>query len=177
MSRHLMLLAAASMILLAAPAGAAEKCDLPCVFEDDFEKGADRWQPTDPAAWRIAETDGGKVYNHVHDEEVFKEAKEKGVTRSMVAIEKACYDENTKIFAIGNAPTALFVLMDLIKQGKVKPELIIGVPIGFAQWIALRRAASISILWVLSISAGLLMGLELIPILGGIWGFADDESL
>lgn len=74
---------------------------------------------------------GGKVYNHVHDEEVFKEAKEKGITRSMVAIEKACYDENTKIFAIGNAPTALFVLIDLIKQGKVKPELIIGVPIGF----------------------------------------------
>jgi hypothetical protein len=42
---------------------AAEQPDLPLVFEDDFEKGAEAWQPTDPAAWRIAEVDGRKVYN------------------------------------------------------------------------------------------------------------------
>lgn len=74
---------------------------------------------------------GGDVYNYVHDEDVFKEAKEREITRSMVSIEKACRNEKTKIFAIGNAPTALFVLMDLIKKGEVKPELVVGVPVGF----------------------------------------------
>ncbi len=44
----------------AAPAG-EKKLDL--LFEDDFEKGADRWQPTDPKAWRIVKTDKGSVYN------------------------------------------------------------------------------------------------------------------
>lgn len=74
---------------------------------------------------------GGKVYHRVHDEDVVVEAKERGITRSMVAIEKACKDENTKIFAIGNAPTALFTLIEEIKAGKIKPALIVGVPVGF----------------------------------------------
>jgi hypothetical protein len=56
-------------------------------------------------------------------------------------------------------------------------SLIIGFPIGFAQWIALRRVAPISILWVLTISAGLLLGLVVSPILAGIWGFLEDESV
>jgi hypothetical protein len=57
-------------------------------------------------------------------------------------------------------------------------SLIIGLPIGFAQWIALRRVAPISILWALTISAGLLLGLVVInsPI-SGIWGFLQDESV
>ena len=55
--------------------------------------------------------------------------------------------------------------------------LIIGLPIGFAQWIALRRIAPISILWVLTISAGLLLGLEAGQKFGGIWGILDDESV
>jgi len=55
---------------------------------------------------------------------------------------------------------------------------IIGLPIGFAQWIALRRVAPISILWVLTISVGLLLGLAAIPILARIfWGFLDEESV
>ncbi len=74
---------------------------------------------------------GGKVYHHVHDEDVRIEAKERGITRSMVAIEKACKDVNTKIFAIGNAPTALYTLMEAIDNGMAKPALIVGVPVGF----------------------------------------------
>ena len=74
---------------------------------------------------------GGKVYHRVHDEDVVIEAKERSITRSMVAIEKACKDENTKIYAIGNAPTALFTLIEEIQAGKVKPALIVGVPVGF----------------------------------------------
>ena len=61
MLRYLTLLALGLAILAAAPAPAADQ--LPLVFEDDFEKGADRWEPTDAEAWRIVETDKGKVYN------------------------------------------------------------------------------------------------------------------
>jgi hypothetical protein len=62
--------------------------------------------------------------------------------------------------------------------GMLVSSLIIGLPIGFAQWIALRRVAPISVLWVLTISAGLLLGLVVSPILAGIfWGFLDDESV
>lgn len=62
--------------------------------------------------------------------------------------------------------------------GMLVSSLIIGLPIGFAQWIALQRVAPISILWVLTISAGLLLGLVVSPILAGIfWGFLDDESV
>ena len=63
-------------------------------------------------------------------------------------------------------------------RGMLVSSLIIGLPIGFAQWIALRRVAPISILWVLTISAGLLLGLVVSSILAGIfWGFLDDESV
>jgi hypothetical protein len=62
--------------------------------------------------------------------------------------------------------------------GRLVSSLLIGLPIGFAQWIALRRVAPISILWILTISAGLLLGLEVGPILAGnLWGFLDDESV
>ena len=74
---------------------------------------------------------GGEILNHVHDEDVAKKAKELGITRSMVALEKACTNSDIRIFAIGNAPTALFMLKKLIEEGKVKPDLIIGVPVGF----------------------------------------------
>lgn len=74
---------------------------------------------------------GGKVYHRVHEQEVKDEAKQRGITRSMVAIEKACQDKNTKIFAIGNAPTALYTLMEHIEKGHVLPALVIGVPVGF----------------------------------------------
>ena len=62
--------------------------------------------------------------------------------------------------------------------GMLVTSLMIGLPIGFAQWIALRRVAPISILWVLTISVGLLLGLAAIPILARIfWGFLDEESV
>lgn len=62
-------------------------------------------------------------------------------------------------------------------HGILVSSLIIGIPIGFAQWIALRRVTPISILWILTISVGLFLGLVVLPILGGIWGFQDDESV
>ncbi len=72
-----------------------------------------------------------KAYSLVSDEKVIKEAKERGVTRSIVAMEKALEDKETKIFIIGNAPTALYTLMEYIKKRGIIPHLIIGVPVGF----------------------------------------------
>ena len=74
---------------------------------------------------------------------------------------------------------ALILIYPFLKfiPARLLSNLIIGVPIGIAQWLALRRVAPISALWVLTVSAGLLLGVEGSRILGGIWGFADDESV
>ncbi len=77
------------------------------------------------------ESFGSKVYTFIDDEEVIELAEEKGITRSIIGIELAAEDTWTKIFVIGNAPTALFKLNELIIEDKIKPELIIGVPVGF----------------------------------------------
>ena len=74
---------------------------------------------------------GGEVHCFMSDEDVAAEAKARGVTRAMVSMEKAARLDKPLIFAIGNAPTALIVLDELIKQGKLAPRLVIGVPVGF----------------------------------------------
>ena len=73
-----------------------------------------------------------EAYCLVADSEVMKEAKERGVTRSIVGMEKAAKDPNTKIFLIGNAPTALYQLKEMIERNEIeKPALVVGVPVGF----------------------------------------------
>lgn len=67
---------------------------------------------------------------YVSDEEVAKEAKERGVTRSIVGVEKAV-SEGVEIFVFGNAPTALFRLKELIEEGKANPSFVVAAPIGF----------------------------------------------
>lgn len=74
---------------------------------------------------------GGKVHCFMAEEEVAKIAKERGVTRAAVSMEKAAQIEKPVIFAIGNAPTALIELYEMIKSGKYRPAFIIGVPVGF----------------------------------------------
>ena len=74
---------------------------------------------------------GVEIVNYVHDEDVRSEAAKRGVTRSTVAMEKALDDDDVRIFAIGNAPTALYRLIEYVKAGKAAPKLIIGAPIGF----------------------------------------------
>ncbi|BEP28061.1 precorrin-8X methylmutase [Helicovermis profundi] len=80
---------------------------------------------------RILKEYNSKIYNLVHEESVFKIAKEKNITRSMAAIEIAAKDKNTSIYAIGNAPTAIYKLLELVKEKKANPSLVIGVPVGF----------------------------------------------
>ena len=74
---------------------------------------------------------GGEVYNFMSDEDVAKEAKERGCTRAAVCMEKAAKLDKKLIFAIGNAPTALIRLYEMIQNGQISPALIIGVPVGF----------------------------------------------
>ncbi len=74
---------------------------------------------------------GGEAYCFMADPDVAEQAKERGVTRAMIAMEKACTLHKNLIFAIGNAPTALYQLAELIREQKIAPELIIAVPVGF----------------------------------------------
>lgn len=74
---------------------------------------------------------GGKVYNFMSDDDVARIAKENGTTRATACMDKAAKLDQPLIFAIGNAPTALVRLYELIQEGQIKPELIIGVPVGF----------------------------------------------
>lgn len=74
---------------------------------------------------------GGEVHCFIQEEEVREEALRRGITRSYVSMEKAAALQKPLIFAIGNAPTALMALHELIKEQKLKPKLIVGVPVGF----------------------------------------------
>lgn len=74
---------------------------------------------------------GGEVYCFMSDEDVAEKARKNGTTRAVASMEKACELEKKLIFAIGNAPTALIRLYELIREGKISPELVIAVPVGF----------------------------------------------
>lgn len=82
---------------------------------------------------------GGEVYCFMSDDDVAKAAVEHGTTRAAACMDKAAQLEKKVIFAIGNAPTALIRLTELIEAGKIKPELIIGVPVGFVNVVASKE--------------------------------------
>ena len=74
---------------------------------------------------------GGQAHCFMSDEDVAEEAKSRGCTRAAICMERGAALGENVIFAIGNAPTALIRLYELIREGKVKPALIIGAPVGF----------------------------------------------
>lgn len=73
----------------------------------------------------------GEVMCFMSDEDVAAQAKANGTTRATACIDKAAKLEKPVIFAIGNAPTALVRIYELVEEGILKPELVIGVPVGF----------------------------------------------
>ena len=81
---------------------------------------------------------GGEVYNFITDEDVIAQAKEQGLTRSAVRMDKAAKLDRPVIFAIGNAPTALVRLYELMQEG-YRPALIIGVPVGFVNVVQAKE--------------------------------------
>ena len=74
---------------------------------------------------------GGEVNCFIGDQQIAEEAKQAGITRSMMCMRKAVKNKANKIFAIGNAPTALFELVRLVREEKAVPDLIVGTPVGF----------------------------------------------
>ena len=67
----------------------------------------------------------------IADEDVAARAKQQGSTRSVVCMDKAAEIEGDVIIAIGNAPTALIRVAQLIEEGRLVPKLVIGAPVGF----------------------------------------------
>ncbi|MFR7984895.1 MAG: precorrin-8X methylmutase [Clostridia bacterium] len=80
---------------------------------------------------RALERFGGKACCFMADEDVREAAKKDGTTRAAASMKKAASLPGPLIFAIGNAPTALVTLYELIQEGRLNPALIIGVPVGF----------------------------------------------
>lgn len=113
-----------------------------CFSEGAVEKalealrgGADIVTDTQMAKAGINKTElgryGGEVYCFMSDADVAARAKEQGRTRASVCMEKAAELSKDLIIAVGNAPTALVRLYEMIQEEKIAPKLIIGVPVGF----------------------------------------------
>lgn len=84
-------------------------------------------------------TFGGKALCYMADEEVAAEAKERVITRAAVSMEKAARLDRDVIFAIGNAPTALIRLHEMMEDGIYTPKFVIGVPVGFVNVVASKE--------------------------------------
>lgn len=83
---------------------------------------------------------GSKVHCFMADPDVASLAKERNTTRAAVSMEKACHLKFPFIIAIGNAPTALLRLNELIFEGRILPKLIIGVPVGFVNVVESKES-------------------------------------
>ena len=82
---------------------------------------------------------GGEALCFMADPEVAQEAQARGLTRAAVSMQKAARLEGEMIFAIGNAPTALLALKELMEQTSFRPALIIGVPVGFVNVVSAKE--------------------------------------
>lgn len=80
---------------------------------------------------KLLSTFGCKVICLLNRKDVARQASQLNITRSMVAMRKAVKLMEGGIVAIGNAPTALFEVCDLVNKGKARPKAIIGLPVGF----------------------------------------------
>jgi precorrin-8X/cobalt-precorrin-8 methylmutase len=88
---------------------------------------------------RVLAEFGGEVHCFMADADVAAEAKERGVTRATVSMERAAKLPNKVIFAIGNAPTALLNLREMYDRGEFRPEFVIGVPVGFVNVVVAKE--------------------------------------
>ena len=74
---------------------------------------------------------GGKTFCFIGDPDVAAASKTAGTTRSHEAVNRSVQEMAGGIYAVGNAPTALLRLMELIREGEAKPALVLGFPVGF----------------------------------------------
>lgn len=80
---------------------------------------------------KILDEFGCQYHCFIRDSRVFKLAKEKGITRSMAAIELASQLKGPKVFVVGNAPTAIFRILEMISDDNLDVEAVVGIPVGF----------------------------------------------
>jgi len=110
------------------------KNDFIRVAKEEIEKGVKIYTDTQMAAAGINKRALGKadceLVRYINDERVFKMAEEKKTTRSACAIDLAV-EEGVECFVIGNAPTALYRILEHVKAGRLDPKFIVGVPVGF----------------------------------------------
>ena len=94
---------------------------------------------------------GGEAVCFMADPEVAQEAQARGLTRAAVSMQKAAGLEGETIFAIGNAPTALLALKELMEQTSFRPALIIGVPVGFVNVVnAKEQIMETDVPWIVN---------------------------
>lgn len=76
-------------------------------------------------------TFGGEVHCLISDQEIVRVAKEQGITRAMASMRAFGKKLDGSIIAIGNAPTALFEVLRMVREEGLRPACIIGIPVGF----------------------------------------------
>ncbi|MBQ6315828.1 MAG: precorrin-8X methylmutase [Mogibacterium sp.] len=117
------------------------------IARDLIQNGADIVTDTNMALTGINKKKiaafGGSVRCYMADEDVAREARERGITRASVSMEHAARDISKSgrrtIFAIGNAPTALITLRNMHDEGIFTPDFIIGVPVGFVNVVEAKE--------------------------------------
>ena len=87
---------------------------------------------------RLAEY-GGEVHCFIDAPDVAEEARERGCTRAAVCMERAAALRENLVIAVGNAPTALIRLYELIQAGEIQPVLIVGAPVGFVNVVEAKE--------------------------------------
>lgn len=85
---------------------------------------------------------GIDVVCYMGDEEVAAAAQARGTTRAVVSMERAVKEHSGAIYAIGNAPTALMRLCELIDEEQAAPSLVIGAPVGFVNVVESKNILS-----------------------------------
>ena len=81
---------------------------------------------------------GGAIHCFMADPDVAQEARAQSTTRAVVCMEKAAREYPGAVLAVGNAPTALLKIADLIEKG-LRPALVVGVPVGFVNVVESKR--------------------------------------
>lgn len=117
--------------------------DAVAIAKELIQNGADIVTDTNMALAginkKVLASFGGEAHCFMADEEVARIAKERQTTRASVSMEFASKIGKPTIFAVGNAPTALIQLHEMMEQKIYTPDFIIGVPVGFVNVVAAKE--------------------------------------
>jgi precorrin-8X/cobalt-precorrin-8 methylmutase len=86
---------------------------------------------------------GVSIRCFIDDPDVREQAAARGLTRSSCAMAKAVIEAGDAVYVVGNAPTALLTLCDAIREGAVRPRLVVAMPVGFVSVVESKEQASL----------------------------------